>query len=189
MAQPTVKFIGRTTDFKGKTLWEIVGNLKGFGVGRVIIRNMFQRYEEPCFFKVLKVKAMPNEVSRKSDSQIHFPHINIVMHSFLLGQIGCAQSQSDCRKGFSRCQITKARVHSACLLQSRLRSDTETFGEKLRGDHRSCDQSESKGFAKIHGLSAAAEAIFGKRDGQPGRQIRIEVFRRYRQSISSGQGW
>lgn len=64
MAQPTVKFIGRTTDFKGKTLWEIVGNLKGFGLGRVIIRNMFQRYEEPCFFKVLKVEAMPNEVSQ-----------------------------------------------------------------------------------------------------------------------------
>lgn len=62
MAQPVVKFIGRTTDFKGKTLWEIVGNLKNFGVGRIIIRHMFQRYEEPCFMKILKVEAQPNEV-------------------------------------------------------------------------------------------------------------------------------
>lgn len=58
-----IKLIGRTTDFKGKTLWEILGNLKNFGVGRIIIRHMFQRYPEPSFFKVLKVAAMPNEVS------------------------------------------------------------------------------------------------------------------------------
>jgi Mitochondrial 28S ribosomal protein S34 len=32
----TIKYIGRTTDFKGKTLWQIVSNLKNFGVGRVV---------------------------------------------------------------------------------------------------------------------------------------------------------
>lgn len=57
-----VKLVGRTTDFKGKTLWEIVGNLKGFGVGRIVIRNMFQRYPEPSYIKILKVEARPNEV-------------------------------------------------------------------------------------------------------------------------------
>lgn len=62
MAQ-AVKYVGRTTDFKGKTLWEIVGNLKDFGVGRIVIRNMFQRYKEPCFMKILRVEAQPNEVS------------------------------------------------------------------------------------------------------------------------------
>lgn len=31
-----VKYIGRTTDFCGKPLWEILGNLKNFGVGRVV---------------------------------------------------------------------------------------------------------------------------------------------------------
>jgi small subunit ribosomal protein S34 len=35
----TVKYIGRKTDFKGKTLWEIVGNLKNFGIGRVVVRS------------------------------------------------------------------------------------------------------------------------------------------------------
>ncbi|XP_043282101.1 uncharacterized protein mRpS34 [Venturia canescens] len=60
-----IKLIGRRTTFKGKTLWEILGNLKNFGVGRIIIRHMFQRYPEPSYFKVLKVAAMPNEDPRK----------------------------------------------------------------------------------------------------------------------------
>ncbi|KYN40666.1 hypothetical protein ALC56_04975 [Trachymyrmex septentrionalis] len=54
-----IKFIGRTTDFKGKPLWEIVANLKNFGVGRLVIRNRFQRYPEPCYMKILKVAGMP----------------------------------------------------------------------------------------------------------------------------------
>uniref|UniRef100_A0A182FGU0 Uncharacterized protein n=1 Tax=Anopheles albimanus TaxID=7167 RepID=A0A182FGU0_ANOAL len=57
----TIKYIGRTTDFRGKTLWEIVGNLKNFGVGRVVVRSMFERYPEPSFMKILKVEALPNE--------------------------------------------------------------------------------------------------------------------------------
>lgn len=54
------KYIGRTHDFKGKTVWEIIGNLKNFGVGRVISRNMLQRYKEPTYLKILKVEALPN---------------------------------------------------------------------------------------------------------------------------------
>ncbi|XP_011881942.1 PREDICTED: uncharacterized protein LOC105569815 isoform X2 [Vollenhovia emeryi] len=54
-----IKLIGRTTDFKGKPLWEILGNLKNFGVGRLVIRNRFQRYPEPCYMRILKVAGMP----------------------------------------------------------------------------------------------------------------------------------
>lgn len=54
-----IKLIGRTTDFKGKPLWEILGNLKNFGVGRIVIRNRFQRYPEPSYMKILKVGALP----------------------------------------------------------------------------------------------------------------------------------
>ncbi|KAL9699498.1 hypothetical protein quinque_002939 [Culex quinquefasciatus] len=61
----TIKYIGRTTDFKGKTLWEIVGNLKNFGVGRVVVRSMFERYPEPSFMRIVKVDALPNEETRK----------------------------------------------------------------------------------------------------------------------------
>ncbi|XP_053684167.1 uncharacterized protein LOC128734151 [Sabethes cyaneus] len=60
-----IKYIGRTTDFKGKTLWEIVGNLKNFGVGRVVVRSMFERYPEPSYMRILKVEALPNDETRK----------------------------------------------------------------------------------------------------------------------------
>jgi small subunit ribosomal protein S34 len=57
-----IKYIGRTTSFKGKTLWEIVGNLKNFGVGRVVVRSTFERYPEPSYLKICKVEALANEV-------------------------------------------------------------------------------------------------------------------------------
>lgn len=57
-----IKYIGRTTNFKGKTLWEILGNLKNFGVGRYVVRNTFaQRYSEPTYHKILKVETLPAE--------------------------------------------------------------------------------------------------------------------------------
>lgn len=60
-----IKYIGRTTDFKGKTLWEILGNLKNFGVGRMIIRNKFQRYPEPCYMRILKIATLPAPATEK----------------------------------------------------------------------------------------------------------------------------
>ncbi|XP_014296840.1 28S ribosomal protein S34, mitochondrial [Microplitis demolitor] len=58
------QYIGRTTDFCGKPLWEILGNLKNYGVGRLVIRNRFTRYPEPCYYKILKVAALPNPVNK-----------------------------------------------------------------------------------------------------------------------------
>ncbi|XP_029041779.1 28S ribosomal protein S34, mitochondrial [Osmia bicornis bicornis] len=55
-----IKYVGRTTTFKGKPLWEIVANLKNHGVGRMVIRSRFQRYPEPCFMRILKVAALPD---------------------------------------------------------------------------------------------------------------------------------
>uniref|UniRef100_A0A1I8PC70 Uncharacterized protein n=1 Tax=Stomoxys calcitrans TaxID=35570 RepID=A0A1I8PC70_STOCA len=66
MATKTIKLVGRTTDFKGKTLWEIVGDLKDFGVGRLLVRNMFQRYAEPCYMRILKVETVDG--SQNSDN-------------------------------------------------------------------------------------------------------------------------
>jgi len=65
-----IKLIGRTTDFKGKPLWEILGNLKNFGVGRLVIRNRFQRYPEPCYMKILKVAAMPLPEKAYTDRKV-----------------------------------------------------------------------------------------------------------------------
>lgn len=52
----SVKLIGRTTNLYGKTLWEIIGNLRNAGIGRLITRNSYDRYEEPSFFKVISVE-------------------------------------------------------------------------------------------------------------------------------------
>jgi small subunit ribosomal protein S34 len=57
-----IKYIGRTTTFRGKTLWEFVGNLKNFGVGRIVVRSTFERYPEPSYLKICKVEALANEV-------------------------------------------------------------------------------------------------------------------------------
>lgn len=54
------KYIGRTHDFVGKTMWEIVGNLKNFGVGRLVTRTKHERYPETSFMKIIKVEALPN---------------------------------------------------------------------------------------------------------------------------------
>lgn len=56
---PIIKYIGRTNDFSGKTMWEILANLKDFGVGRLVQRNMFNRYPEPSYFRIIKVEALP----------------------------------------------------------------------------------------------------------------------------------
>lgn len=56
------KYIGRTTDFKGKTLWEILGNLKNYGVGRIVTRSRFERYPEPSYLKILKVETLSSPV-------------------------------------------------------------------------------------------------------------------------------
>lgn len=66
------KYIGRTTNFKGKTLWEIVGNLKNYGVGRIVVRSLFEKYPEPTYFKILKVETLPcPEVQNLDVSILH----------------------------------------------------------------------------------------------------------------------
>lgn len=62
----TLKYVGKKSKFVGKTLWEIIGNLKDFGVGRIIVRDSFaNRYPEPCYLRVLEVNAQPNEITPK----------------------------------------------------------------------------------------------------------------------------
>jgi hypothetical protein len=47
----SIKLIGKTTDFVGKSLWEIVSNLKNFGAGRVISKLI----NKNLIYKVLKI--------------------------------------------------------------------------------------------------------------------------------------
>lgn len=55
-----IKYIGRTHYLKGKPLWEILGNLKNHGVGRLVIRGTQQRYPEISYMKILKVAGLPD---------------------------------------------------------------------------------------------------------------------------------
>lgn len=79
----TIKLVGRTTDFKGKTLWEIVGNLKGHGVGRYVMRNMFSRYPEPSYMKIVKVEAVsPNPIEViQSNFYLYFANAKKLFYS------------------------------------------------------------------------------------------------------------
>ncbi|XP_066150319.1 small ribosomal subunit protein mS34 [Euwallacea fornicatus] len=61
------KYIGRTHDFKGKSLWEILGNLRNMGVGRIVTRSKFERYPEPSYMKILKVEPLPQPVNQPPD--------------------------------------------------------------------------------------------------------------------------
>lgn len=55
-----IKYIGRTHTFKGKPLWEILGNLKNHGVGRMVIRSAQQKYPEVSYMRILKVVGLPD---------------------------------------------------------------------------------------------------------------------------------
>ncbi|XP_076757616.1 mitochondrial ribosomal protein S34 [Xylocopa sonorina] len=63
-----VIYIGRTHDQVGKALWEIVGNLKNHGVGRMVIRNNEQKYPEASYMRILKVVGLPD-----TSTHIHNP--------------------------------------------------------------------------------------------------------------------
>ena len=54
-----IEKIGIKIPHVGKPLWEIVGNLKNFGVGRLIIDSLTLKYSEPSFFKIVKVQPLP----------------------------------------------------------------------------------------------------------------------------------
>lgn len=54
---PKIVYVGKPSSMYGKTVWEIVGNLKNYGIGRLITRSEHFRYSEPCFEKIVHVEA------------------------------------------------------------------------------------------------------------------------------------
>ncbi|XP_066951226.1 small ribosomal subunit protein mS34 isoform X1 [Macrobrachium rosenbergii] len=51
-----VILVGRTHNHVGKRLWEIIGYLKDFGVGRMVARSAHERYPEPSFYRILSAR-------------------------------------------------------------------------------------------------------------------------------------
>lgn len=61
-----VKLVGPKVNFKGKTLWEIVGNLKNLGAGRLVVKSHFANYPEPSYYKILNVQPLAAPTKRVS---------------------------------------------------------------------------------------------------------------------------
>ena len=53
---PVTRYVGRTTWFRGKRLYDILSRLKNFGKGRIVYRHVFsERYPEPSYYIITKV--------------------------------------------------------------------------------------------------------------------------------------
>ncbi|XP_037094015.1 uncharacterized protein LOC119113888 [Pollicipes pollicipes] len=59
-------FIGRTHDLYGKSLWELLCNLKDFGVGRVVMRTKpNRRYPERSWLKIISAQPEMDPENRR----------------------------------------------------------------------------------------------------------------------------
>lgn len=63
-------YVGKYTLFQGRPLWEIVMNLKDFGVGRLVGRNIYRRYPEATYFRVLQVNPLKLEYPEVSTTDV-----------------------------------------------------------------------------------------------------------------------
>jgi len=62
-----VRVVGRVSKFNGKTLLEIACNLKNFGVGRIVCRSAFDRYQEPTYYKIVSVEPEMDSDHKKGN--------------------------------------------------------------------------------------------------------------------------
>ena len=52
-----IQYIGKTSSYEGKRLFDILCRLKNFGVGRIVVRNHYlQQYSEPTYYIITKVE-------------------------------------------------------------------------------------------------------------------------------------
>jgi len=65
--------VGRTTQFRGKRLFDILARLKRFGAGRIVYRNGdMQKFgpTEPCYYVITKVEP---DMSDPTEAEIDLP--------------------------------------------------------------------------------------------------------------------
>lgn len=60
---PTIHYYGKKTDFVGKTLFEILANLKNFGINRMLIKQqeLSRNPGHNCYYIVKKVEPIMDE--------------------------------------------------------------------------------------------------------------------------------
>ena len=54
-------YVGRKGNFHGKRVWEILANLKNFGIGRMITRSILSKYPEPSYHIIKRVEPRMDE--------------------------------------------------------------------------------------------------------------------------------
>ncbi|GFS33947.1 uncharacterized protein TNIN_390641 [Trichonephila inaurata madagascariensis] len=67
----SVKLIGKKSPYTGKLLFEILNNLKNYGLGRVIMRNSFKKFPETSFYIVRKVVPMRETIGPGPDELVY----------------------------------------------------------------------------------------------------------------------
>jgi hypothetical protein len=63
-----VKYFGKPTYQQGKLIWDILGNLRNFGIGRFLVRSpeLLHYPNEMCFYRVASVSPAMDEVITKN---------------------------------------------------------------------------------------------------------------------------
>lgn len=65
-----VRYVGRTTNFHGKRLYDILCRLKNFGVGRMVYRYSFnERYPQPSYYVITDVNPSMNDPTQVNQIQ------------------------------------------------------------------------------------------------------------------------
>ena len=66
-----IKYIGRTTYYSGKRLYDILCRFKNYGVGRMVYRNVFnERYPEKSFYVITNVTPNMTDPSMEATHMV-----------------------------------------------------------------------------------------------------------------------
>ncbi|KAG8193997.1 hypothetical protein JTE90_003598 [Oedothorax gibbosus] len=67
---PRTQIIGKISPFTGSLLFEILGNLKNYGIGRVVVRHKKQ-FPEACYYIVRKVVPLRETIGPGPDELVY----------------------------------------------------------------------------------------------------------------------
>jgi hypothetical protein len=77
-----IKYIGRTTYYQGKRLFDILCRLKNFGIGRMVYRNRYiEQYPEPSYYVITRVDPDMSDPTQ-ADPDVQVKSIAYGVHVF-----------------------------------------------------------------------------------------------------------
>ncbi|XP_054718696.1 uncharacterized protein LOC129228083 [Uloborus diversus] len=66
-----VQLIGKVSPYTGKLLFELLNNLKNYGIGRVVVRNSYRQFPEISFYVIRKVVPMRETIGPGPDELVY----------------------------------------------------------------------------------------------------------------------